>query len=118
MTGMDRHTGHALTDEIADIRQSVGDILTTPLGSRVMCRDYGSILPDLVDQPLHDATLLRAYAATVIAVTKWENRIRVQRIAREIDETQPGRAVLLLDATTENGDRISIRAPLTAAASI
>uniref|UniRef100_UPI0026076D20 ATPase domain-containing protein n=1 Tax=uncultured Sphingobium sp. TaxID=316087 RepID=UPI0026076D20 len=29
----------------------VRDILTTPIGSRLMRRDYGSLIPELIDQP-------------------------------------------------------------------
>jgi len=38
MTGIDASTGKALGG-IAHVRQSVRDILTTPLGTRVMRRD-------------------------------------------------------------------------------
>lgn len=80
MTGMSAHTGRRLELD-AHIRQSVRDILTTPIGSRVMRREYGSLLPELVDQPLNNATLLRVYAAAAIAIMRWENRIRLQRIS-------------------------------------
>ncbi|KPN28874.1 baseplate wedge subunit [Halolamina pelagica] len=43
MPGVDRTNGQRL-EGLAHIRQSVADILTTPLGSRVMRRDYGSLL--------------------------------------------------------------------------
>lgn len=42
MTGMSRETGKAL-DEAAHISQSIRDILTTPVGSRLMRRTYGSL---------------------------------------------------------------------------
>jgi phage protein D len=58
---MNRHTGSAL-DELAHLRQSIEDILTTPIGSRVMRRAYGSQLFELIDQPLNDQTRLRAYS--------------------------------------------------------
>ena len=45
------------------LRQSIADILTTPIGSRVMRRDYGSLLPGLIDQPQNNATTLRLYSA-------------------------------------------------------
>jgi len=51
-TGMDRNTGKALSGE-AHIRQSLRDIVTTPLASRVMRRAYGSIVPGVLDKPLH-----------------------------------------------------------------
>lgn len=41
---MNAHTGGAI-DRLAHIRQSIADILTTRIGSRVMRREYGSQLP-------------------------------------------------------------------------
>lgn len=79
MRGMNAHTGQALAG-IEHIQQSLSDILLTPLGSRVMRRDYGSLLPDLIDQPLNDALLLQLYAATVMAVTQWEHRVRINQV--------------------------------------
>ena len=53
MTGMSRFTGEKLDpNSDAHLVQSIGDILTTPLGSRVLRRSYGSELPDLIDQPI------------------------------------------------------------------
>lgn len=85
MRGVDAITGKAL-DGIAHLRQSVRDILTTPIGSRIMRRDYGSRIFDLVDNPLNDATLVELFAATAEALVKWEPRIIVQRVqARTIN---------------------------------
>lgn len=107
MTGMNAATGRAL-DDIEHIQQSVRDILTTPLGSRVMRRDYGSLLPDLIDAPLNDATLLQAYAATIMALIRWEPRIRVTAVRRQVSTAQPGAAVLEIDAQTRQGDPIQL----------
>ncbi|WP_411683279.1 GPW/gp25 family protein [Aeromonas caviae] len=77
--GMNAATGRAIsaTDHIV---QSVRDILTTPVGSRVMRRDYGSELFYLIDQPQHQATRLRLMAATVQALINWEPRITITRV--------------------------------------
>ena len=40
-------------------------------------RDYGSHIPDLIDQPMNGATLLRLSAAAFVAVRRWEPRVRV-----------------------------------------
>lgn len=74
--GMNSATGQAIT-EIEHIRQSVADILTTPKGSRVMRRDYGSDLPDLIDQPQNPAINLKISSATYSALMKFEPRITV-----------------------------------------
>lgn len=81
MTGMDRNTGRALdANGDAHLVQSHGDILTTPLGSRVGRRDYGSILPELVDQPRNPLNTIRCYAAAAGALLRWEPRSRVERL--------------------------------------
>ncbi|MCS6260683.1 hypothetical protein G3479_15715 [Shewanella baltica] len=77
--GMNRFTGRAL-NESQHISQSIQDILTTPLGSRVMRRDYGSAIFELIDQPQSAAVKLQIMAAAVIALTRWEPRIRITEI--------------------------------------
>ncbi|MBK5910131.1 hypothetical protein CCR85_01310 [Rhodothalassium salexigens] len=68
-TGMDRRTGQAL-DATRHVRQSVEDILTTPVGTRVMRRDYGSHLFDLTDIPANAAGALRLVAAAADALDR------------------------------------------------
>lgn len=79
---MNRMNGAALT-LIEHIQQSIADILCTRIGSRVMRREYGSLLPDLVDHPFNDATRLRVYAATAMALMRWEPRMKLSRIRLE-----------------------------------
>lgn len=80
MIGMDRNTGRARAD-LEHIRQSIGDILGTPIGTRVMRRNYGSLIPALIDRPVTQATLLQVQAAAVDAIDRWEPRVRVQAVA-------------------------------------
>lgn len=77
--GMSRDTGLNLTDR-DHIRQSVRDILITPVGSRVMRRDYGSLLSALIDQPQNPALRLQVMAACYMAILKWEPRITLTAI--------------------------------------
>lgn len=91
MIGIDATNGKALGG-IAHLRQSVRDILTTPLGSRVMRRDYGSRLFQLVDAPINRSTLLAIYAASIEAINRWEPRIRVTSVTAS--NAAPGRVVL------------------------
>ncbi|WP_369672058.1 GPW/gp25 family protein, partial [Enterococcus faecium] len=65
---------------VSHLRQSVLNILTTPLGSRVYRREYGSRLFDLIDQPTNEAWAVEAYAATAEALARWEPRIRLKRV--------------------------------------
>lgn len=112
MPGMNAKNGRAMAP-LAHIEQSVADILTTPIGSRVMRRDYGSLLPELIDQPLNGPTALRAYAATVVALMKWEPRIRVQQITRQVSTQRPGRFDLIITARrVDSGENVSLEVPL------
>lgn len=79
MIGIDATSGKSL-DGIAHLRQSVRDILTTPLGSRVMLREYGSRLFQLVDAPINRSTLLEIYTASIEALERWEPRLRVTSV--------------------------------------
>ena len=96
MTGMARSTGATL-DGLDHIRQSVADILGTPIGSRVGRRDYGSLLPDLIDQPMTPANILRLYAATAVALSRWENRLRLRRVGLAAGD-RAGAATITIDA--------------------
>lgn len=79
MRGTDAKTGKSLSG-VDHLRQSIRDILTTPIGSRVMRRDYGSRLFDLVDNPLNDATRIEIFAATAEALGVWEPRLQITRV--------------------------------------
>lgn len=97
MTGMGRISG-AVLDGLEHIRQSVVDILATPMGSRVGRREYGSLLLELIDQPMTPANILRLYAATAVALSRWEDRIRLRRVGLVVGE-RPGSATITIDAT-------------------
>ncbi|MFA5495173.1 MAG: GPW/gp25 family protein [Porticoccaceae bacterium] len=109
---MNATTGRRI-DGLDHLRQSVRDILTTPVGTRVMRRDYGSLLPDLIDQPLNDATLLRAYAATVMALLRWEPRLRITAVRRRINTSHPGGAILEIDGQTRDGQPVFLETAIT-----
>ena len=79
MDGMDRNTGKTLSG-IDHLKQSIQDILTTPIGTRVMRRDYGSELFSLIDAPLNKATKVDIYSATADALAKWESRFSLQQV--------------------------------------
>jgi len=72
-TGLNAETGATLSGW-PHVVQSIRDILTTPVGSRVMRREYGSELPLLVDRPMTQRVILAVYAATAIAIARWEPR--------------------------------------------
>ena len=100
--GMNAANGRTIS-ETAHILQSVRDILTTPIGTRVMRRDYGSEIFSLIDQPQHGATRLRLMAATVHALTLWEPRIRITKVEIGAPELGGGCAITLTWRRTDNG---------------
>ncbi len=80
--GMDNTTGRRIKG-IAHLRQSVVTILTTPIGSRVLRRDFGSRLYELLDKNVTQSLKMQMYAATVEALRKWEPRLEVKRVLVE-----------------------------------
>ncbi|MDR3432056.1 MAG: GPW/gp25 family protein [Rouxiella aceris] len=91
--GMSRANGESLAD-LEHIRQSVSDILGTPIGSRVMRRAYGSLLSDLIDQPQNSALRLQIMAACYMAILQWEPRITLTGITYQ--STADGKMVVEL----------------------
>jgi phage baseplate assembly protein W len=94
MRGMSATTGQALEGD-AHVEQSIRDVLTTPIGTRVMRRDYGSRLFELVDAPSSPQTLVAIYAATADALRRWEPRVRLRRV--RLVEAAPGKLTFELN---------------------
>lgn len=101
-SGMNKSTGLTISD-IDHIRQSIADILTTPVGSRVMRREYGSEIFKLLDAPMNGATKLRIMAATVMSIINWEPRVKVTAMSVEI--TFDGKMVLSVEFERQDGAR-------------
>lgn len=72
--------GGQLARDFAHVQQSIATILTTPIGSRVMRREFGSELFDLIDRPMTDQVILAVYAAAALAIARWEPRYQVTRL--------------------------------------
>jgi len=79
MIGMDRRTGKPLAG-IAHLRQSIEDILTTPLGSRRMRPEYGSQLRRFVDLPVNEGWKSAVQAEVARALGRWEPRLHLERV--------------------------------------
>ncbi len=78
MIGTDPSTACKLSG-IAHLKIRVRDILTTRIGERVMRREYGSRLPELVDRPVNSGWLVEAYSAVAEALDRWEPELRLIR---------------------------------------
>ena len=73
-------SGGGAVGGFAHLLQSIADILTTPIGSRALRREYGSNLHELIDQPMTERLRLAAVLYTAQALNKWEPRLIVQAV--------------------------------------
>lgn len=94
MIGMDRRTGKRLEGR-AHLAQRLATILNTPIGTRVNRLDFGSMLFELVDQPMNALGRLRVFAATASAIARWEPLFRLTRVA--LTFSADGKAMLDLE---------------------
>ena len=102
MQGMDAATGAELAGG-AHLRQSIRDVLTTPVGSRVMRRDYGSTLHALVDRPQSPAQALLCVAAAADALARWEPRFELRAIRVAGSSTAGALTMDIAGVDTETG---------------
>lgn len=109
--GMNRETGEALND-LDHIRQSVRDILLTPLGSRVMRRKYGSLLSALIDQPQNESLRLQIMSACYMAILQWEPRVKLTGINFDSD-FNGGMVVELTGNRTDTTQSFSLTVPVS-----
>jgi phage baseplate assembly protein W len=114
MKGLNALTGRA-TAGLAHLYQSVNKIITTPVGSCIARRDFGSELMGLVDAPSNAVTRVRLYAAIATALMRWEPRLHLSRVQLSTDSTDAGAGLQFVDiegSTTETGDPVSTRVRL------
>jgi phage baseplate assembly protein W len=103
-TGINATTGRAMTG--ADhLKQSIRDILTTRIGTRVMRRQYGSRLPELVDNPMSEALKADLFAESAQALARWEPRFRLDRVYLE-SASPEGRIVIGIEGRILINDEI------------
>lgn len=82
---MNANSGTALNLQ-QHIHQSIANIIITPLGSRLLNRGYGSLVPEMLDYALNDALMLQLKAAIVMAIMEWEHRIVLESVQIETKE--------------------------------
>ena len=97
MRGMNRDTGLAL-DGNAHVLQSVRDIITTPVGSRVMLREYGCKAPLLVDRPMNTLFDVELHSSIAEALERWEPRFKLSYVRIEGRSAQ-GRVIIGIAGT-------------------
>ncbi len=114
-TGMSRklNTGRLPILEAKNhLAQSIADILTTPIGTRVMRPDYGSRIPELIDTPMNKGWKIKVFAACAEALDKWEPRIHLDKTA--VSSVGAGYAEISLDYTIrETGETVTMSLTVT-----
>lgn len=107
---MSRYNGSELT-ELDDINQSLEDIATTPIGSRLMRREYGTLLASLIDQPTGEALYLKIYSTLYTAYVRWEDRIDINQI--NVAELKKGQLILdIVGILKTTGNQVSLSVPV------
>ncbi|MEW8000673.1 MAG: GPW/gp25 family protein [Candidatus Thiodiazotropha endolucinida] len=96
MIGLNQTDGARLSG-VDHLRQSIRNILTTPIGERVMRRDFGSRLFELIDSPMDGQTQVSLIAATAEALDRWEPRFNLSRVS--VVGGEPGAVILNLTGT-------------------
>jgi phage baseplate assembly protein W len=112
MTGINRHTGKRM-QRAEHIRQSIADILFTPVGSRIMREPLGSTLPELIDAPQNQALNLRLAAASYMAIIHQEPRILVQNILTSAPGIDGSRTIEIRGIDRASGQAFNASIALT-----
>lgn len=78
--GMNRHDGRIIKDELDYLKQSIDDIINTPIGSRIMRRNYGCAIMDIIDLPMNEYTLIQIQAQLANTLLQQENNISLTKL--------------------------------------
>ena len=93
--------------EINHLKQSIANILTTPIGSRAMRRDYGSNLFDKIDRPINGELIAEIYLDIVESLFIWEPRFEVDQVV--VGEIHQGKITIdLIGSFLKSGEKITL----------
>ena len=65
---------------LVSIEDSIKDILSTPIGARVMLPQYGSRLFELIDRRVNDEFHADLSYFVIEAVQRWEKRVQIDEV--------------------------------------
>lgn len=109
---MSSKNGLKLITEKEHIKQSINDILTTPVGSRIMRRNYGSHLFSLIDSPFNEINRMQLIAATALALIQFEDRISIESISINNAEKSGSFILDLVFTWLDTNQKDSLSTPL------
>lgn len=98
MAGVDRHTGRPIGN-LASALQSVETILSTRIGARVMRREFGAGIAELLGRAATPRLFAAFQMLIATAIDLWEPRFRVRRVSvsGNVDGLRSGHATLLIE---------------------
>jgi len=113
MKGTDHNTGKVISG-IAHIVQSLSRLLSTPIGSCVMLRDYGCYAFELIDNPADESNRLKLFTAITDAILKWETRVLPIKLSTDTSRAASGEFNAYIDAiVVEDIDNLSAGETIT-----
>jgi phage baseplate assembly protein W len=89
-------TGADSSQEEAHVFDSIKQILGTPVGSRVMRRDFGSRLHEIPFEPQDESTVSLIKHFVADAIGKWEPRVEVVRVDIQEMDASTGKVLTLI----------------------
>lgn len=93
--------------EINHLKQSISNIISTPIGSRVMRRDYGSNLFNKIDRPINGELIAEIYLDIVESLFIWEPRFELDQVA--VNNIEKGKITIDLEGSfLSNGQKITL----------
>lgn len=94
-------------EKIEHVKQSISNILSTPIGSRVMRRDYGSNLFNKIDAPINGELIAEIYLDIVESLFVWEPRFELYQVV--VQEIRNGKITIDLEGSfLSNGEKITL----------
>ncbi len=104
---MNRADGSRMS-ELNHLKQSIADILSTPQGSRVMRRAYGSRLFELVDAPMNRRGVMDVVAAIAEALDLWEPRLQLRKVTLTTPASDGRLSIDVQGIYTPNGQPVTL----------
>lgn len=96
-----RETGKTITED-EHIIQSMLDIALTAKGTRVMRRNYGTILVPKIDAPMNDEYRMMLMSSLMIAFAEFEPRVEVRFINVNIETA--GKPSFMIEAVKKRSN--------------
>ena len=99
MAGIDRHNGRVI-DNLSSAHQGVEVALSTRLASRVMRREFGGGVVELLGRATTPALFAAWKQLVATAIDLWEPRFKVRRVlvSGSAEEIRTGRAGIVIEA--------------------